>query len=128
MFDIGWSEMAVIAVVAIVVIGPKDLPKVMRAVGQFTAKARGMAREFQNSMDDLAREADVADTKRDLERLATFDFKEEVEKNIDPAGDIKRSLEDVSSTAKSLDAPQMQTPISEHIAPTDNAELGKAKP
>jgi len=100
MFDIGWSEMALIAVVAIVVIGPKDLPKVMRAVGQFTARARGMAREFQNSMDDLARETDLADAKRDLERLAQLDIKSEVEKRLDPAGDIRKSFDEAGAALR----------------------------
>ena len=59
MFDIGWSEMAVILMVALIVIGPKDLPRVARTIGKWTGKARAMAREFQRSLDDMAREAEL---------------------------------------------------------------------
>ena len=63
MFDIGWSEMAVILMVALIVIGPKDLPRVARTIGKWTGKARGMAREFQRSIEDMAREAELQDIK-----------------------------------------------------------------
>ena len=49
MFDIGWPEMAVVAVIALIIIGPKDLPRIMRWVGGWAGKARGMARQFQRS-------------------------------------------------------------------------------
>ncbi|TMV53453.1 twin-arginine translocase subunit TatB, partial [Thioclava sp. BHET1] len=52
MFDIGWSELLLIGVVALVVVGPKDLPMMFKALGQFTAKARSMAREFQRAMEN----------------------------------------------------------------------------
>ena len=69
MFDVGWSEMAVILMVALIVIGPKDLPRVGRTIGKWTAKARGMAREFQRSLDDMAREAELQDLKAEMDKL-----------------------------------------------------------
>ena len=60
MFDIAWSEMLVIVVVALIVIGPKELPRLVREVGRWTAKARSMAREFQRSFDDMVRTLMVA--------------------------------------------------------------------
>ncbi|MGP9789989.1 Sec-independent protein translocase protein TatB [Roseinatronobacter sp. NSM] len=66
MLDIGWTELLVIGVVALIVVGPKDLPKMFRTLGQFTAKARNMAREFQRAMDDAADESGVKDMARDL--------------------------------------------------------------
>jgi len=57
MFDIGWMELMVIGVVALIVVGPKDLPGLFRTMGQFMGKARGMAREFQRSMEDAAKES-----------------------------------------------------------------------
>jgi sec-independent protein translocase protein TatB len=59
MFDLAWSEMAVIAVVALLVIGPKELPEVLRILGRWMAKARGYAREFQNHFEELVREAEL---------------------------------------------------------------------
>ncbi|KAB7616266.1 twin-arginine translocase subunit TatB [Amylibacter sp. SFDW26] len=61
MFDIGWSELMIIGVVALIVVGPKDLPMMFRKVGQFVGKARGMARDFQRAMDDAADQSGVKD-------------------------------------------------------------------
>ncbi|MET0878771.1 MAG: Sec-independent protein translocase protein TatB [Tardiphaga sp.] len=64
MFDIGWSELVVIAVVALIAIGPKELPGVLRMVGQWMAKARKMAGEFQGQFNEAMREAEMADVKK----------------------------------------------------------------
>ncbi|MGF1659589.1 MAG: Sec-independent protein translocase protein TatB [Rubrimonas sp.] len=63
MFDIGWTELLVIGALALIVVGPKDLPRLLRTLGQYTAQARGMARDFQRSMEQAAREADITDMK-----------------------------------------------------------------
>lgn len=77
MFDIGWSEMMVIGIVALVFVGPKDLPKMFRTVGEFTGKAKGMAREFQRAMEAAAKESGVDDMKRDFQRtMSRQDFKD----------------------------------------------------
>ena len=70
MFGLGWGEMAVVGVVALIIIGPKDLPHVFRAVGEFTGKARGMAREFSRAMNDAARESGVNDLQSTLRTAA----------------------------------------------------------
>lgn len=61
MFDLGWSELLVIGIAALIVVGPKDLPRMLRTLGQYAAKARSVAREFQRAMDEAAREADIAE-------------------------------------------------------------------
>ncbi len=68
MLDLGWTELLVIGIVALIVVGPKDLPKMFRTLGQFTAKARAMAREFQRAMDDAADSTGVKDVARDLRK------------------------------------------------------------
>ena len=69
MFDIGWSELVVIAVVALIAIGPKELPGVLRMVGQWMAKARKMAAEFQGQFQEAMREAEMADLKKSFDEV-----------------------------------------------------------
>lgn len=70
MFDIGMTELLVIGIVALIVVGPKDLPGMFRALGRFTGKMKGMAREFQRAMDDAADESGVRDVAKDLKGMS----------------------------------------------------------
>lgn len=67
MFDLGWTELLVIGIVALIVVGPKDLPVLFRNVGRFVGKARGMAREFSSAMNEAADQAGVNDIKKGLD-------------------------------------------------------------
>lgn len=69
MFDIGWSELLVVLVVALVVVGPKDLPRLMRTAGRWVGKARAMANQFRASFDEMAREAELDDLRAEIEAL-----------------------------------------------------------
>ncbi|MDT8342962.1 MAG: Sec-independent protein translocase protein TatB [Thermohalobaculum sp.] len=87
MFDIGWSELLVVGMLALIVVGPKELPGLLRTIGQYVGKARSVAREFQRSMEDAAREADIGalkelrDAKRDLDSLKQVDFAEQARRS-----------------------------------------------
>ena len=69
MFDIAWGEFIVIAVVALIVIGPKELPAVLRTIGQWTVKIRRMAAEFQGQFQEALREAEMADLRKEVDGL-----------------------------------------------------------
>src|SRR6266436_5377680 len=69
MFDIAWSELIVIIVVALVVVGPKDLPRLMRTAGQWAGRARAMADQFRRSFDDMARQSELDELRREVQKL-----------------------------------------------------------
>ena len=71
MFDIGWAELVIVGVVALIVIGPKDLPEMFRTLGRFTAKLRSMSRDFQRAMDSAAKESGVKDVASDLKTMTS---------------------------------------------------------
>ena len=123
MFDIGWSELVVIAVVALIAIGPKELPGVLRMVGQWLAKARKMATEFQGQFQEAMREAEMADLKK------SFDEVKEAASGF-TGGNIMSSLQkdvgeslridDVDKPVTSTDTPAIahaDTPVSEAATP-----------
>lgn len=92
MFDLGWAELLLVAVVALVVIGPKDLPQAMRLVRQWLRKARSLTREFQSGIDDLAKQADLDDVKAEIKAMAEYNPEGELRESLDPGGEITGSL------------------------------------
>ena len=118
MFDIGWTELLVIGIVALIVIGPRELPKTLRTIGQMMTKVRRMASEFQGQFNDAIREAELDELRKEAEKLTDI-------KN--PLGDlesIKSEIESaVDGTAKP-DAPA--TPTIESTEP--KAETATADP
>ncbi len=96
MFDIGWQELFVVAVLAIIVVGPKDMPRAIRTVTGWIRKAKSMARDFQNGMDNIVREAELEDIRKEAEKAAGFNIEDEIRKTIDPTGDMTKELEDLS--------------------------------
>jgi len=112
MLDIGWSEMVVVLVVALVVIGPKDLPRLAREIGRWTSKARGMAREFQRSLDDMAREADLQDLKKGLDSGSSrTSLTDTIRNTIDPDRSIEKAMDvDVGLPSGSVLSPPPPPP------------------
>ncbi len=109
MFDIGWSEMAVIALIALVVIGPKELPNAMRIVAKWARKARSLAREFQSGIDDMIREADLDDARKAFDATKTFDIDKVLEDTVDPTGSLREEAEELRDTAQSAGSPKVET-------------------
>jgi sec-independent protein translocase protein TatB len=110
MFDFAWSEIVVIAVVALVVIGPKDLPKVLRTVGVWVGKARNIAREFQGSLDQMIREAELEDVRKEVEKATSMDLAHDIENTIDPGGEMKRGLCEPVMSDHSFGTPEPASP------------------
>lgn len=96
MLDIGWQELFLIAVITIIVVGPKEIPRVLRTVTSWVRKIKDMAREFQSSIDDIAREADLDDIKQQLAAAKDFDINSELENAIDPTGDVSNAIHDIA--------------------------------
>jgi sec-independent protein translocase protein TatB len=90
MFDFSWSELLLIGIVALVVIGPKELPGVLRTLGQWMSKVRRMAGEFQNQFQDAMREAELADLKREVDEMKAQASKYA---NFDPLNDARKDME-----------------------------------
>ena len=89
MFDFAWSEMAVIAAVALVLIGPKDMPVAIRSITGMIKKARRMAGEFQTHVDEMLREANLDEVKNSINDIRNFDLKTEMERTVDPDGTLR---------------------------------------
>src|SRR3546814_2159367 len=120
MFDIAWSELGVVAVVARVVIGPKDLPKVLRTMGQWTSKARSMAREFQSGLDDMVREAELDDLRKAAKQVTDFSIENEIKKAVDPDGsmaeDFKKTEAEMNAMLADAEKPEgFQPPAAEAL-------------
>ena len=101
MFDIGWQELFLIAVVTILVVGPRELPRVLRTVVAALRKVRGLANDFQRGMDELAREADLDDIRKDLEKSADLDLESKLKDEIDPTGEITNSMRQLENEMES---------------------------
>jgi len=101
MFDIGWQELFLIAVATILVVGPRELPRVLRTVIAALRKVRGLANDFQRGMDELAREADLDDIRKDLEKSADLDLESKLKDDIDPTGEITNSMRQLENEMES---------------------------
>src|SRR5689334_20016300 len=97
MFEIGWTEMLVIAVVMIVVVGPKDLPKMLRTFGRTTSKLRAMAGDFQRQFNDALKEAELDDVKKSVDELRSLNPASQIKKQLNPfekaASDVRAGLD-----------------------------------
>ena len=92
MFDFAWSEIALVGVVALVLIGPKDLPVAIKAVAGMVKKARRMAGEFQVHVDEMVREADLHDVRREFNDLRRMDIKGKILNALDDDGSLRRTM------------------------------------
>ena len=109
MFGFDWSEIALIAGVALVLIGPKDMPVAIRTITGMIKKARRMAGEFQGHVDEMLREANLDDIKNSINEIRNFDLKGAMEKHVDPDGSLRETF-----THNPLDPAAEVTPAETH--------------
>jgi sec-independent protein translocase protein TatB len=107
MFDIGWSELLLIGIVALIVIGPKELPGALRTLGQWMGKLRRMAGEFQGQFQEAMREAELADLKKQVDDMTT---QAQSYANFDPVGEVRKEFE---STQQQIESAITHTPLAE---------------
>jgi sec-independent protein translocase protein TatB len=136
MFDLSWTELLVVGVVALIAIGPKELPGVLRMVGQWMGKVRRMAGEFQSQFNEAMREAEMADIKKQVDEMTSSASSIA---SFDPVGNIARDFEsaiedkpkdkpaDDPAVATAPPAPETPAP-SEPSAAQDNAETAPERP
>ena len=121
MFDVGWSEILVIAVVAIIVVGPKDLPRMLRTFGRTMGQVRRTANEFRRQFDDALRDAerqaDLADTRKELQSIA----------RIDPLAGVKTAVGPVAAAGAGVATPAPAVPV-ESALPVEPAVPVEASP
>src|SRR5580704_4800271 len=92
MFDFAWTEIALTGLVAVLVLGPKELPQAMRAVGRFTRQARKLAGEFQGHVNDLVREAELEEIRTSVQKVTQTNVGAEIDKLLDPGGEFASEL------------------------------------
>ena len=120
MFDIGWGELLLIGIVALIVIGPKELPGALRTLGQWMGKLRRMAGEFQGQFQEAMREAELADLKKQVDDMTT---QAQSYANFDPVGEVRKELE---STQQQIESDITHTPPAEASASSAGAEAGSS--
>ncbi len=107
MFDLAWSEIALIGVVALIAIGPKDMPVAIKAVAEMVKKARRMASEFQTHVDEMVREANLHEVRDHINDIRSLDIKGKIMSAVDGDGSIRRTMSDRPFNA----APPPVTPV-----------------
>src|SRR5277367_5566412 len=115
-FDIGWPEFMVIGVVALVVIGPKDLPAALRVAGYWVRKARSLSREFHSSVEQMMREVELHEVQNELKKATDLNLDHEFNKIIDPVNDPAaasppRAIPDYVDTTPAPIIPETGDPV-----------------
>jgi sec-independent protein translocase protein TatB len=122
MFDIGWGELLLIGIVALIAIGPKELPTVLRTLGQWMAKLRRMATEFQNQFHEAMREAEMSDLKKTVDDLTTTAHSYA---NFDPVSEVRKEFD---STQQQIESALAAKPPADASSPPAGAETASPVP
>ena len=99
MFDFGWQEFLVIAFVLVLVVGPKDLPKVLKTVTKYVRNMRQMASEFHRGIEKMADEADLKDVKQSFNDIKNKNFDKTIQSHLDPENEVTKALQQAKKSA-----------------------------
>jgi len=134
MFDLGWSELLIIGVAALIVVGPKDLPRMLRTLGRYAARAKSVARDFQRAMDDAARQADIEELKevrKDLDavRADTYKMQREMSQSfLDGPGKGKKAAEGKADDKAAASKPAEPKPSADPAPAAAPQPAAEARP
>jgi len=121
MFGMEWSHLLIIGAVALIVIGPKELPGVLRTLGQWMARARAIAREFQGSLDQMIRESELDEVRKEVEKTASLNLRKEIEHTIDPGAEMQRTFSEAPISDHTVTPPVTPPPAVPELADADAA-------
>jgi sec-independent protein translocase protein TatB len=132
MFDLSWSHILILLVVALVVVGPQDMPKLLRLIGQWVSKARSMANEFRQSFDDMARQSELDELRKEIDNLRNdrplsqleTDMKASVMTPLPPGPAMTQEV----MTDPAIHAPEAMLPLSEPSEPLPDTGITPPSP
>ncbi|MDQ7247709.1 Sec-independent protein translocase protein TatB [Dongia sedimenti] len=134
MFDLSWGEMGIIAVVALVVLGPKELPNALRTMNMLMKNARKLAGEFQSGVNEIIREADLDEARKKLQEVQSLNknqIQNAIEKAVDPTGEMKSALtikDDPTGPARTEIAKPAESTAAIESGEDDAVEIAAAQP
>ena len=102
MLSFGWTEIALTVIVVIIVVGPKEIPNLLRQIGSFSKSLKKISREFKNSLNELAEENELKDVKKSISDLKN------IKKELDPTVDFNKEINTIKETVSSLDKDIME--------------------
>ena len=97
MFSFGWSEIALTVIIIVIVVGPKEIPNLLKQIGSFSKSIKKISREFKKSLNDIAEESDLKDVKDSISEIKN------IKKDLDPTQDLKKNFESIKDTANILE-------------------------
>ena len=128
MFDLGWGELLIVGAVALVVLGPKELPNALRTVTNLTKSARRLAGEFQSGINEIVREAELEDARKAAQSMTKGSISKAIEKAVDPTGEMKSSVSSLEKDVKQISPVGPIPPAPPMAAPTEPAAIAAPEP
>ena len=128
MFDLGWGELLVVGAVALVVLGPKELPNALRTITNLTKSARRLAGEFQSGINEIVREAELEDARKVAQSMTKGSISQAIEKAVDPTGEMKSTVSSLQKDVKQISPVGPIPPAPPMAAPAEPAAIAASEP